>query len=187
MRIIVAITGASGVEIGIRALEELKKAGIETHTILSEAAKLVMKHETDEKKAMERITRNSDRLYSEKDLDASIASGSYKVDGMIIAPCSMKTLASIATGYADNLVSRAADVQIKQKRTLVLVPRETPLSSIHLENMLKLSNLGVWIIPPVLSFYTQPKTIGDMIANTVGRILDAFGITHKLYRRWEHD
>ena len=147
-----------------------------------------MNYETENfEESMNRITANSHKIYEEKDIAASISSGSFKVDGMIITPCSIKTLSAIANGYSDNLITRAADVQLKQQRALVLAPRENPLNAIHLENMLKLSKLGVWIIPPMLCFYNKPKTIDDMVSNTVGRILDAFKIEHKLYRRWEND
>lgn len=186
MKIIVAITGASGAEIGIRTIEELKKSGVEVHTVVSDAAKMVMEYESKGLDAsMKRMEANSRKVYGEKDIAAPIASGSFKVDGMIVVPCSMKTLSAIAHGYSYNLVTRAADVQLKQKRKLVLVPRESPLNSIHLENMLKLSNLGVWMIPPMLCFYNKPKTVDDMVSNTVGRVLDAFEIEHnKLYKRW---
>lgn len=185
MKIIVAITGASGTEIGIRTIEELKKSGVEVYTVVSDAAKMVMKYESKDLDAsMKRIEANSRKVYGEKDIAAPIASGSFKVDGMIVVPCSMKTLASIACGFSNNLITRAADVQLKQKRRLVLVPREAPLNSIHLENMLKLSNLGVWIMPPMMCFYNKPKTVDDMVSNTVGRILDAFEIENKLYKKW---
>ncbi len=185
MRIIVAITGASAAEMGVRTMEELKKSGVEVHAIVSDSAKITMKYESEDVDAlMKRIKSNSYKVYDERDIAAGIASGSFLVDGMIVAPCSMKTLASIACGFSNNLITRAADVQLKQKRKLVLVPREAPLNSIHLENMLKLSNLGAWIIPPMLCFYNRPKTVGDMVSNTVGRVLDAFEIEHKLYKRW---
>ncbi len=153
---------------------------------MSESAKTVMKYETDNfEESMKRIESSSDKMYAENDIAASIASGSFKTDGMIVAPCSMKTLSAIANGYADNLVSRAADVQLKQQRKLVLVPRESPLNAIHLENMLKLARIGVCIIPPMLCYYTKPKSVDDMTNNVVGRVLDAFEIEHNLYRRWE--
>lgn len=172
----------------MQIIEELKKADVETYVIISEAAKVVMEYETDNlEKSMERIRSSAYKIYDEKNIAASIASGSFSADGMIIAPCSMKTLSSVANGYADNLVSRAADVQIKQKRKLVLIPRETPLNSIHLGNMLKMSDIGAWIIPPMLCFYNAPKTIDDMISNTIGRVLDVFSIEHTLYRRWDND
>ncbi len=153
---------------------------------MSESAKTVMKYEQENfEESMKRIESNSDKMYAENDIAASIASGSFKTDGMIVAPCSMKSLSAIANGYADNLVSRAADVQLKQQRKLVLVPRESPLNTIHLENMLKLARIGVWIIPPMLCYYTKPKSVEDLTNNVVGRVLDAFDIEHNLYKRWK--
>ena len=147
-----------------------------------------MKYETDNfDESMKRITDNSHKIYEENDIAANIASGSFKVDGMIVAPCSMKTLSSIANGYSDNLITRTADVQIKQQRKLVLVPRESPLNAIHLENMLKLSRLNVWIIPPMLCYYIKPKSVDELTDNAVGRILDAFDIEHELYKRWKNE
>lgn len=182
MRIIVALSGASGMEIGVRLAEELNKNKAEVHAVVSAGAKEVMKHECRD--GLKRIGECASRVYGEDDIGAAPASGSFKADGMIVAPCSMKTLASIACGYSSNLVGRAADVSIKQKRKLVLVPREIPFSSIHLENMLKLSNLGVFIVPPVLGLYHEPKKIGDVVDYVVGRILEVFGIEHDLYRKW---
>ena len=145
-----------------------------------------MKYETENfEESMKRITENSHKIYKENEIAASIASGSFKVDGMIVAPCSMKTLSAIANGYSENLITRAADVQLKQQRKLVLVPRESPLNAIHLENMLKLSRLGVWIIPPMMCYYIKPKSVNDLTDNAVGRILDAFNIEHDLYKRWK--
>lgn len=153
---------------------------------MSESAKTVMRYEQENFEAsMKRIESNSDEMYAENDIAASIASGSFKVDGMVVSPCSMKTLSAIANGYSDNLVSRAADVQLKQQRKLVLVPRESPLNAIHLENMLKLARIGVWIIPPMLCYYTKPESVEDLTDNVVGRVLDAFEIEHNLYKRWE--
>lgn len=186
MKIIVAITGASGAIIGAKILEALREKKIETHTILSEGAKEVLKHEAENAdEEIARIKKASSFFYGEKEFSSPIASGSFKTDGMIIAPCSMKTLAAIAHGYSDNLITRAADVCIKQKRNLALVPRETPFSPIHLENMLKLSNLGVWIIPAVYGLYFKPKSIDDIESYLAGKALEAFGIEHKLYRGWK--
>ncbi len=192
MKIIVAITGASGATLGLRVLEALRRGKIETHTVVSNGAMEVLKHECGNdnddddglKKIMEKIRKNSSRLYGEKDFAAPIASGSFATDGMVVAPCSMKTLAAISHGYSDNLITRAADVCIKQKRRLVLVPRETPFSSIHLENMLKLSNLGVWIVPAVYGLYFKPKKVEDIESYIAGRALEAMGIEHDLYLRW---
>lgn len=185
IKLIVAITGASGTVLGARLLMELKKSCVETHTIVSNGAYEVAKHELSDLKNVKNIIKsNSTHIHDESDIAACIASGSYKTDGMIIAPCSMKTLSSVANGYSDNLISRAADVCIRYKRKLVLVPRETPLNSIHLENMLKLSRLGVWILPPNLSYYQNPKTLDDMNDFIVGKMLDCFDIDHKLYKKW---
>lgn len=190
MKIIVAITGASGTTLGVRLLEALSRSRrVETHAVVSNGAMEVLKHECGNndglKKIMEKIRKNTSHLYGEKDFAAPIASGSFATDGMVVAPCSMKTLAAISHGYSDNLITRAADVCIKQKRKLVLVPRETPFSSIHLENMLKLSNLGVWIVPAVYGLYFKPKKVGDIESYIAGRALEALGVEHDLYRRWK--
>lgn len=185
MKLVVAITGASGTILGLRLLLELKKKGVETHTIVSEGAYDVAKHELGDLKSIKsRIESCTTHIHEESDISACIASGSYMTDGMIIVPCSMKTLSSVANGYSENLVSRAADVCIRYKKKLVLVPRETPLNPIHLENMLKLSRLGVWILPPNVSYYHKPKTLDDMTDFIVGKMLDCFDIDHKLYKKW---
>ena len=186
MKIIIAITGASGATIGAKIAEALHNKKIETHVIVSEGAKVVLKNETENsEEILNKIKKNASFFYSEKDFAAPIASGSFKTDGMIVAPCSMKTLTAIAHGYSDNLITRAADVCIKQKRKLVLVPRETPFSSIHLENMLKLSNLGVWIIPAVYGMYLKPKSAEDIEYYISGKVLEAFDIEHNFYKRWQ--
>ncbi len=186
MKIIVAITGASGATLGAKIVETLHNKKIETYVIISEGAKEVLKHETENaEEVLNKIKKGASFIYNEKDLAAPIASGSFKTDGMIVAPCSMKTLAAIAHGYSDNLITRAADVCIKQKRKLVVVPREVPFSSIHLENMLKLSNLGVWIIPAVYGLYFKPKNVEDIEFYIAGKVLEAFDIEHNLYRRWQ--
>ncbi|MBN2324164.1 MAG: UbiX family flavin prenyltransferase [Spirochaetes bacterium] len=182
-KIIVAITGASGAVYGVRTLTALREAGVETHLVMSRWACETLKTETD--LTVERVKKTAVRAYDEKDLSAPIASGSYASDGMVVVPCSMKTLASIASGYAENLISRAADIAIKEGRRLVLVPRETPLSPIHLENMLKLSRLGVVILPPMPAFYCKPEKIEDLVDGTVGRILDRLEIPNSLYRKWK--
>ncbi len=185
IRLIVGITGASGTVLGVRLLEELKKSKVETHVIVSRGAYEVAKYEMKDVKDVQGLVKsNSLQYYDEKDISAKIASGSYETEGMIIAPCSMKTLSSIAWGYGDNLISRAADVCIRYKRRLVVVPRETPLNAIHLENMAKLSRMGVWIVPPNLSYYHNPKTLEDMTDFMVGKMLDCFGIEHELYKKW---
>jgi 4-hydroxy-3-polyprenylbenzoate decarboxylase len=176
MRIIVAITGASGIAYGTRLVEVLKKGGHETFVILSDAAKIVAKYEGI------KLPRED---HEESEIDAPIASGSFKVDGMIICPCSMKTLSGIANGYADNLIVRCADVMLKERRKLVLVLRETPMNAIHLENALKLARLGVQIMPASPGFYHKPKKIEDMIDFFVGKVLDQFDIKHQLFKRWK--
>ncbi|MDH3204820.1 MAG: UbiX family flavin prenyltransferase [Nitrosopumilus sp.] len=182
MKLVIAITGSTGVIYGIRMLETLKKLNIETHLILSEwAAKCISletEYTTDYVKSL--ATSTSD----EKNMASSISSGTHQVTGMIVAPCSMKTLSAIANGYDDTLIARAAGVTIKESRKLVLMVRETPLSAIHLENMLKLSRLGIVILPPVTEFYTKPKSIDDIVNHGVGKCLDQFDIEHDLYPRW---
>ena len=181
MKILVAITGASGVKLAVILLKQLKKNGIETELIISKVAEKIISIEID--REIDEIIELSDKYYEVDDLTARPASGSYKNDAMIVIPCSMKTLASIANGYADNLIARAADVTIKEKRKLILVVRESPFSSIHLENMLKLSRLGVIIAPPIPSYYIKPKTIKDLNKYFVGRILDHIGIDSGI-KRW---
>ncbi|MHA2035478.1 MAG: UbiX family flavin prenyltransferase [Promethearchaeota archaeon] len=178
---LVAITGASGAILGIKFLEELKKLEIETELIISEKAEIIIDTETDYK--IEDIHKLATKNYEVNDLTAAPASGSYKVDKMVVIPCSMKTLAAIANGYSDNLISRVADVMIKERRRLILVVRETPLNAIHLENMLKLTRLGVVIFPPVPSFYHKPKNVDDFVNHTIGRILDQAGIVINI-KRW---
>lgn len=183
MRIVLGITGASGTIYGIRLLEALKELAVETDLVISDWAMETMKLETvyqpDEIRAL------ASRSYPNQDLAAPISSGSTLTDGMVVAPCSMKTLAAIANGFSNNLIERAADVTIKEGRKLILAVRETPLSPIHLENMLKLARLGVVIMPPAPGFYTRPQTIDDLINFQTGKILDRLGIKHHLYQRWE--
>lgn len=175
MKVVIAITGASGAVYGTRLIQVLKEQKIETQCIISKAAKLIIKHEREE---------TPGECYEEGDIEAPLSSGSYRFDAMVIAPCSMKTLAAIANGYASNLITRCADVAIKEGRRLVIVPRETPLSSIHLENMLKLAKIGVVILPAMPAFYPKPKKIQDMVDFVVGKILDSLRINNTLYRRW---
>lgn len=198
---ILAITGASGSIFGIRLLEELLK-GAEVYLVISPNTFSIMKYETgfdlsgdseDKKYKNEKIEGKirkqvgSDRLFLYEDsfMEAPIASGSFRTDGMFVVPCSMKTLAGVASGYANNLIERAADVTIKEGRPLLLSPREMPFSAIHLENMLKLARLGVKIAPPVPAFYHLPEDVGDIVNFIVGKILDSFGVGHELYKRWE--
>ena len=179
--VLVAITGASGVDLAVILLQQLKKNGLETELVITKMAEKIIDIETDYK--ISQIIELSDKYYDVDDLTAGPASGSYKNNIMIIIPCSMKTLAAIANGYADNLITRAADVVIKERRKLILVVRESPFSTIHLENMLKLSRLGVIIAPPIPSYYIKPKNIKELNEYFVGRILDHIGIDSGI-KRW---
>lgn len=180
MKIAVAITGASGTVYGLRLIEELGSKGVEVVPIVSDAARKVMAYEV-EVGGLDVLTD----FISEAEIDAGVASGSFKLDAMVIVPCSMKTLSAVANGYASNLIARVADVMIKEQRRLVVVPRETPLSAIHLENMLRLSRLGVTVLPAMPAFYHKPRTVDDMINFVVGKILDSLEIDNSLYRRWK--
>ncbi len=178
---LVAVTGASGVYLAVRFLEILKEKEIKTELIVSKNAEKIITTETDYK--ISEVRRLANENYDIDDLLAPPASGSYKIDSMIIIPCSMKSLSAIANGYANNLITRAADVMIKEKRNLILVVRETPFSAIHLENMVKLAKLGVIIFPPIPSYYIKPKNIDELIEFTIGRILDQIGIESNI-KRW---
>ena len=183
MRLIVGISGTSGVIYGIRLLEELRKnRDVEIHLILTKAAETIIREETGLSK--ENVEALATHHYEIDCLTAPIASGSFRTDGMIVIPCSTKTLSGIAYGYSDNLLLRAADVTLKENRHLILVPRETPLSPIHLRNMLELSRIGVTILPAMPAFYHKPRTIDDMVNFVVGRALDILRIEHSLYQRW---
>ena len=183
MKLIVGISGASGSIYGIRLLEELRKKGIETHLIISPWGGFTLEKETNYK--LDSAKTLASRYYSHEDLSAPVSSGTFKHDGMIIAPCSMKTLSGIAYGFTDNLLIRAADVTIKEGRKLVLLVRETPLNVIHLENMLKLARLGVVIMPPVPAFYTKPASIEEIVEQTVGRACELFNITLDGFKIWQ--
>jgi len=182
MRIVVAITGASGAIYGITLLEELEKRRLETHLIISTWGKKIIELETTH--SITYLTEKANFSYGDEEMAAPPASGSFLHQGMVIAPCSMKTLAAIAHGWAESLITRAADVAIKEKRPLIVLPRETPFSPIHLENMLKLARLGVTIMPPVPAFYARPETIQDLVNQTVGRVLDLLTLENNLVRRW---
>lgn len=182
MKIVLAMTGASGVIYGIRLLEYLSKNNHETHLVMTKWARENIKLETDY--IVEDILKLASYYYEENRLDAAISSGSFLHDGMIVAPCSMKTLAGIVNGYDENLVIRAAGVTIKERRELILLPRETPMTSIQLGNMLKLSDLGVVLMPPIPAFYIKPKGIDDLINHTVSRVLDQLKIKNDLTTRW---
>lgn len=182
MRIIVGITGATGSIFGVRALELLKDSAVETHLVLSKWGARTLLHETPF--TVDQVKALATHFYSESDQGAAISSGSFITDGMLIAPCSVRSLSAIAHGYGDNLIHRAADVILKEGRKLVLMVRETPYSDIHLENMLKLSRMGVVITPPVPAFYNQPQTIDDIVNHTVTRALDQFGLHMDATARW---
>ncbi len=181
-RIIIGITGASGVPYGVRCLSLLKEKGVETHLILSNAGKRVIELETDYK--VREVEAMASCIYDDMDIGAAVASGSHLMDGMIIAPCTMKTLSGVANSYNDNLMVRAADVTLKEKRKLVLVVRETPLHKGHLRLMSQAADMGAHILPPMPAFYHRPATIDDIIDQTVGKIVDFFGIEHNLFKRW---
>lgn len=183
MKIILAITGASGIPIGIRLAEALRKH--ELSIIVSENAKKVMSYEVEDMNKILSKLKDYGRMYSEAEIDAPSASGSALFDTMVVCPCSMKTLSAIANGYCYNLITRSADVMLKEGRKLILVPRETPVSAIHLENMLKLSRLGVVILPASPAFYYRPKKVEDMVDFIVGKVLDSLGIKNELYKRWD--
>ena len=168
---------------GIRVLEELKRLQIETDLVISDWGKTTIELETSY--SVSEVVALATRYHKVQDLSASISSGSHKHQGMIIAPCSMKTLSAIACGFEINLIVRAADVTLKERRPLIIVPRETPLTAIHLENMLKLSKLGAVILPPVPAFYSQPKEINDIINQTVVRIMDQLGLDLTIVNRWQ--
>ena len=182
MRLVVAVTGASGVVYGKRFLEVLRIKNVETHLILSRTAERVIEHELEMTKRDFEIL--ADHVYGVDDFFAPIVSGSFRTDGMVVVPCSMKTLAGIACGYSDNLILRAADVTLKEGRKLVLVPREMPLNIVHLRNMLFLAERGVFIVPAMPAFYHKPKDVSDVVDFVVGRVLDVLGLEHGLYKRW---
>jgi 4-hydroxy-3-polyprenylbenzoate decarboxylase len=182
-RIIVGITGATGAIFGVRLLEALKAAEVETHLVLSKWGLQTVEHETGLKLAD--LEARASVVHGTGNMAATISSGSFRTEGMIIAPCSMRTAAAIAHGNGDNLVHRAADVVLKERRRLVLVPRETPLSEVHLENLLKLSRMGVCILPPMPAFYNRPASLDDMVDHIVARVLDQFDIDASFARRWD--
>jgi 4-hydroxy-3-polyprenylbenzoate decarboxylase len=183
LKLIVGITGASGVIYGIRLLEALSPMkDVETHLVISEAAEENIHYETDWK--IENIKALASHTYEVADLGAAPSSGSFKRDGMVVIPCSIKTMAALANSYNENLVIRAGDVTLKERKPLVLMVRETPFHYGHLESMLKFSRMGAIIMPPIPAFYNKPKTIDDLINHSVGKVLDIFDIEHNLYRRW---
>ncbi len=196
-KLIVAVTGASGAVYGAALVYELLQRPMEVHLMVSDSGKLVMAHEMKFSGSLPAFLTSDWGLkphpdaalkeYAAGDLFAPSASGSFRHDGMVIAPCSMKTLAAIAAGFADSLITRSADVCLKERRPLILLPRETPLSTIHLENMLRLSRAGAVIHPPVPAFYHHPESVRDIVNATVARILDHLNIPHHLVRAWGDD
>ncbi len=183
MRLVVGISGASGAVYGIRALEVLKELGVETHLVITDAGSKTIPLETDYTLAV--VKRLATKAYEPSDLTSRVSSGSFGTDGMVVIPCSMKTLGGIANGYADNLLLRAAEVSLKERRPLVLVVRETPLTLIHLENMVTVARAGAGVLPAMPAFYHRPRRVDGLVDHIVGKALDALGVEHNLYRRWD--
>ena len=181
-RIIVGISGASGAIYGVRLLEALKKLPVETHLVMSKAAEMTLAYETD--RTPKEVRALADAAYPVADVGAPIASGSFRTIGMVIAPCSVRSMSEIATGVTSNLLTRAADVTLKERRRLVLMLRETPLHTGHLRYMTALSEMGAIIAPPVPAFYAKPATVEDIVEHSIGRVLDLFGLETDLVRRW---
>jgi len=184
-RVIVGISGASGAILGIRLLEVLSKYDLETHLIVSDAAKRTIEMETDWR--VEDVEALANQVHDFNNIGSSISSGSFKSKGMVVIPCTIKTLSAIAYSFNTNLLVRAADVVLKERRRLVLVPREMPLHRGHLEAMLKVHDLGGIILPPMLTFYPKPKSVEDMINYLIGKVLDSLDIPHNLFKRWEEN
>jgi 4-hydroxy-3-polyprenylbenzoate decarboxylase len=184
-RLIVGISGASGAILGIRLLEVLSKYDLETHLIVSDAAKRTIEMETDWR--VEDVEALANQVHDFNNIGSSISSGSFKSKGMVVIPCTIKTLSAIAYSFNTNLLIRAADVILKERRRLVLVPREMPLHRGHLEAMLKVHDLGGIILPPMLTFYHKPKSVEDMINYLIGKVLDSLDIPHNLFKRWDEN
>jgi 4-hydroxy-3-polyprenylbenzoate decarboxylase len=182
IRIVVAMTGATGSVLGVRLLQILRRLNIESHLVISKWAAATLVYETDY--TVKDLRALAYKTYSAQDVAASISSGSFRTHGMVIVPCSMKTLSAVANGYGDDLITRAADVTLKERRKLVVVARETPLTGIHLHNMMTITNNGGIIFPPVPAFYTKPQSVDDIVAQSVGRILDMFDIDAGDFERW---
>lgn len=182
MRLLVGISGATGPIYGIRLLEVLKQKKIETHLVISSSSKPIISQETPY--SLDDVKGLASYVYENEDLEAPISSGSFLTEGMVIIPCSIKSLSGIAHSFNENLLIRAADVTLKERRKLVLVVRETPLHLGHIELMYRASQMGAILLPPVPAFYFHPKTIDDLINHTIGKILDLFGIEHQLFNRW---
>ena len=182
LRLIIGISGASGAIYGIRLLEMLQSTAVETHLVMSKAAELTLSYEMDRKASV--VRKLADVWYPIGDIGASISSGSFRTEGMIIAPCSVRTMSEIASGVTSTLLTRAADVVLKERRPLVLMLRETPLHAGHLENLLRLARLGAIIAPPVPAFYIRPNSVEDLVDHAVGRVLDLLDIDNDLPHRW---
>lgn len=182
LKLIVGMTGATGAIYGVRLLQRLREIGAETHLVISRWGARTLLHETPHSR--EQVEALATVAYAPADMGAAISSGSFRTDGMIVAPCSAKTLAAVAHGFGENLIHRAADVTLKERRRLVLVVREAPLSDIHLENMLKLSRMGAVVLPPMPAFYNHPRTVDEIVDHTVSRVLDQFGIEMGGAVRW---
>jgi flavin prenyltransferase len=182
-RLIVGLTGATGAILGVRLLEALKDCEVESHLIISKWAQRTIEHETPY--TVKQVCALANVYHGSGNMAAEISSGSFLTEGMIVIPCSMRTLGSIASGYGEHLIHRAADVVLKERRRLVLVVRESPLSELHLENMLKLARMGVTIFPPMPAFYNHPKSINDIVDHIVARVLDQFGISTRFAKRWD--
>ena len=186
MRIIIGMSGASGIIYGVRLLEVLSAIkDCETHLVISKGAKLAIKQESD--RSLKAIEALADVVHNDQNLAASISSGSFKTDGMVIAPCSMKTLSAVANSYGENLLTRAADVMLKEKKKLILVPRETPSSLIHVKNFELLLLAGAIILPANPSFYMRPQTVEQVVDTVVARVLDHIGVAHQLVKRWAEE
>lgn len=182
-RLIVGMTGATGAIFGVRLLQALKASDIESHLVISTWAQRTIEHETPY--TVDQVRALASVAHSSADMGATISSGSFATEGMVVVPCSMRTLGAIASGYGEHLVHRAADVVLKERRRMVLVTREMPLSEVHLENMLKLARMGVVIMPPVPAFYNRPLSIGDIVDHVVARVLDQFGIAVPFAKAWD--
>ncbi|MFC6885632.1 MULTISPECIES: UbiX family flavin prenyltransferase [Actinomadura] len=183
-RLVVGISGSSAPQYGIALLEALRKLGtVETHLVVSAGARRTV--ELEARRDPDEVCALADVVHDSRDLAAAVSSGSFLTLGMAVVPCSMKTLAAVAHGFSGDLLARAADVTLKERRRLVLVTRETPLGLVHLRNMTAVTEAGAVVLPPVPGFYARPRTIDDLIAHTVGKVLDQFGIEHHLFRRWD--
>ena len=182
-RLIVGLTGATGSILGIRLLEALKQSDVESHLVISNWARRTIEHETSY--TLKQVASLASVYHNSANMAAEISSGSFLTEGMVVIPCSMRTLGSIAHGTGENLVHRAADVVLKERRKLVLVTRESPLSELHLENMLKMARMGAMIVPPMPAFYNKPKSIDDIVSHIVARVLDQLGIAAPFAKRWD--